>query len=159
MVSASGVAPSGPTDLSGLLARFRGRKVYFDTNLFIYVLNGTPGLSAAGVQWLDACAQGAIQGVTGDLTLAELLVQPLRLNDAGAVAAVRALLVEAGVITLMSHDRAAFERAAALRARHGLKMPDALQLATALQAGAACLVSNDRQFPVLPEIECVSLGA
>lgn len=147
-----------PSDVKGLLARFRGRKVYFDTNLFIYVLNGTPGFSAVGVQWLDACAQGVIQGITGDLTLAELLVQPLRLNDAAAVAAVRALLIDDGAITLLGHDRATFESAATLRARHGLKMPDALQLATALQAGAACLVSNDQQFPALAEIECVTLG-
>jgi predicted nucleic acid-binding protein len=144
-------------DVPALLARHAGRKVYFDTNIFIYVLNGTPGLSAPCVQLLDACAEGAIQGITGDLTLAELLVLPLRQNNAAAVAAVRELLIDDGAITLLPHDRATFERAAALRAQHGLKMPDALQLATALQAGAACLVSNDRRFPGVDEMECVSL--
>ena len=58
---------------------------------------------------LDACAQGAIQGITGDLTLAELLVLPLRQNNAAAVAAVRELLIENGAITLLPHDRATFE--------------------------------------------------
>lgn len=145
-------------DVPALLARHAGRKVYFDTNVFIYVLNGTPGLSTPCVQLLDACAKGAIQGITGDLTLAELLVQPLRQNNAAAVAAVRELLIDDGAISLLPHDRAAFERAAAVRAHHGLKMPDALQLATALQAGAACLVSNDRRFPAVDEMECVSLA-
>jgi hypothetical protein len=37
-------------------------------------------------------------------------------------------------------------------------MPDALQMATALQAGAACLVSNDRRFPGVDGMECVSLA-
>ena len=63
-----------------------------------------------------------------------------------------------GAITLVSHDRAAFERAALRRARHGLKMVDALQLATAQGAGARCLVSNDRQLPPLPDIECLNLA-
>jgi predicted nucleic acid-binding protein len=89
--------------------------------------------------------------------LAELLVLPLRQNNAAAVAAVRELLIDDGAITLLPHDRATFERAAALRAQHGLKMPDALQLATALQAGAACLVSNDRRFAGVDGMECVSL--
>ncbi|MDP2366793.1 type II toxin-antitoxin system VapC family toxin [Rhodoferax sp.] len=88
------------------------------------------------------------------MTLAELLVKPLQSNDAIAVAAVRELLVADGAITLVSHSRRCFERAADLRARHGLKT---LQLATAVEAGARCLVSNDRQFPQISGIECVSL--
>lgn len=156
----SGDAAAGRTpmlDVPALLARHAGSKVYFDTNVFIYVLNGTPGLSTPCVQLLDACAEGAIQGITGDLTLAELLVQPLRQNNAAAVAAVRELLIDDGAITLLHHDRACFERAAALRAHHGLKMPDALQMATALQAGSACLVSNDRNFPIVNDVEFISL--
>ena len=62
-----------------------------------------------------------------------------------------------GSISLLGHDRAAFERAAHLRAKHGLKMVDALHLATALQGGAVCLISNDHKFPQLAEMECLSL--
>ncbi|MCX7228388.1 MAG: PIN domain-containing protein [Burkholderiales bacterium] len=69
------------------------------------------------------------------------------MNDAAAVSAVKDLLRHHGVISLVSHDRAAFERAALHRARHGLRMVDTLQLATAQGAGARCLVSNNRQFP------------
>lgn len=144
-------------DVPGLLARLRGCKVYFDTNIFIYVLNNTPGYAEPCLALLQACADRRLIGLTGDVTLAELLVKPLQVNDAAAVAAVRDLLIEDGAIALVNHDRAAFEEAARLRARHGLKMVDALQLATARQAGAACMISNDRQFPALPEIECLSL--
>ncbi len=89
--------------------------------------------------------------------MAELLVKPLQNNNAAEVAVVRELLLEDGAISLVSHSRKAFERAAELRAKHGLKMVDALQLATAAEAGAQCLVSNDRQFPTLPGMACVSL--
>lgn len=144
-------------DVAALMARHRGHKVYFDTNVFVYVLNGAPGLAQTSVAWLDACMRGDLIGITGDLTLAELLVQPLRLNDAGAAAAVREMLLESGAVSLVAHDRACFERAAWLRARHGLKMPDALHLATAQGAGAACLVTNDHRLTTLDGLEVISL--
>lgn len=142
--------------MAALVARHAGRRVYLDANIFIYVLNGAPGLAEPSVALLDACCRGEVQGVTGDLTLAELLVHPLRLNDAAATAAVREMLQESGAVTLVGHDRACFERAAALRARHGLKMPDALHLATALGSGAACFVSNDHQLPQVEGLEIVN---
>jgi predicted nucleic acid-binding protein len=145
-------------DVPALSQRHAGATVYLDTNVFIHLLNQTPGLSGPCLQLLDACAQGEIRGVTGDLTLAELLVQPLRRNDARAVATVRELLIDDGAVTLLPHDRSCFERAAALRAQHGLKMPDALHLATALQAGAGCFVSNDPQLGRLDGLEFASLS-
>lgn len=145
-------------DVLQLVDRLRGERVYLDTNLFIYVLNDTPGWAAPSLALLEACAARHIEGITGDVTLAELLVRPLQMNNAAAVSAVQDLLQHHGVITLVSHDRAAFERAALHRARHGLKMVDALQLATAQGAGARCLVSNARQFPQLPDIECLNLA-
>lgn len=140
--------------LDRLLHRHRGRKVYFDTNVFVYMLNGTPSLGEACVAWLDACLRGDVMGVTGDLTLAELLVQPLRANNAASVAA---MVVDSGAVSLLPHDRACFEQAALLRARHGLKMPYALHLATAQAAGAACIVTNDRRLPALDGLDIVSL--
>jgi predicted nucleic acid-binding protein len=145
-------------DVPGLLARWRGSQVYLDTNIFIYVLNNTPLYAEPCLALLQACADRQIIGLTGDVTLAELLAKPLQANDAAAVAAVRELLIEDGAIALLNHDRSAFEEAARLRAKHGLKMVDALQLATARQAGSVGLISNDRQFPALPDIECLSLA-
>ncbi len=144
-------------DATAFAARFAGQAIYLDTNIFIYVLGNHTQYADVCADLLQACARRQVMGITGDATLAELLVKPLQLNDAAAVAAVRELLIEDGVVTLISHSRRAFERAADLRARHRLKMMDALQLATALEAGAKCLISNDRQFPALADIECLSL--
>ncbi len=145
-------------DVASLVVRLRGRKVYFDTNIFIYVLNNTPDVAQPCLALLQACEDRQLIGLTGDVTLAELLVKPLQANDAAAVAAVRELLIEDGAIGLLGHDRAAFEKAAALRAQYGLKMVDALHLATAQLAGAACLISNDLRLPSLSGLECLSLA-
>lgn len=144
-------------DAQAFLKRHAGARVYFDTNIFIYVLGQHNRYTNLCLGLLQACADSNILGLTGDVTLAELLVKPLQANDAAAVAAVRELLISESAISLVSHSRRAFELAAELRAKHGLKMVDALQLATACEAGAQCLVSNDRQFPPLLGIECVSL--
>ena len=146
-------------DVAGLLRRHAGRTAYFDTNIFIYLLGNNPTYAGLCLQLLQACANQELQGLSGDVTLAELLVKPLQANDAKAVAAVRELLIESGAITLVSHSRKAFERAAELRAKHGLKMVDALQLATAMDVQAACFVSNGRDFPEVPGIECLSLDS
>jgi predicted nucleic acid-binding protein len=145
-------------NVEALVARARGHKVYLDTHIFIYVLNDTPLLAGPSLNLLQACADRHLLGLTGDATLAELLVKPLQRNDAAAVAAVRALLLDDGAITLVPHDRPCFERAAHLRATHGLKMVDALHLATAIQAGASCFISNDQRFPASGLLECLSLG-
>lgn len=106
---------------------------------------------------LQACSDREILGFCGDVTLAELLVKPVQNNDAKAATAVRELLTQDGAITLVSHSRKAFERAAEMRDLHGLKIVDELQLATALKAGARCFVSNNRDFLPISAIEHVRL--
>lgn len=144
-------------DVAALVARHHGRPVYLDSNIFIYVLGRNPEYLNTCVDLLQACANQDIVGITGDATLTELLTKPMKENDAHAVAAVRKMLLTDGAIDVLGHPRICFEQAAALRARHRLKMVDALHLATAIHAGAACFISNDFQFPQLSEIECVRL--
>lgn len=47
--------------------------------------------------------------------------------------------------------------AAALRARHGVRTPDALQVATALSARCAVFVTNDGRLPAIPGLRVVQL--
>jgi predicted nucleic acid-binding protein len=46
--------------------------------------------------------------------------------------------------------------AARLRARYGLRLPDAVQLSTALQAGAVALVTHDRDFAGCTDLPILS---
>ena len=48
--------------------------------------------------------------------------------------------------------------AAGLRARHGLRTPDAIQIATGLKAGATLAVSNDQGWRKLSSIEILLLA-
>jgi len=54
-------------------------------------------------------------------------------------------------------DEGIAEVAAALRARHNIRTPDAIQLATAIRAGASWFLTNDAELANLPEIYVVVL--
>ncbi len=49
------------------------------------------------------------------------------------------------------------EQAADLRARYGLRTPDALQVATALAAGCAALLTNDARLQRVTELRVLVL--
>ena len=55
-------------------------------------------------------------------------------------------------------DRPLLRAAAALRARHAIKTPDALEVAAALSAGCRAFVTNDRKLPTIPGLEVIDLG-
>ncbi len=80
---------------------------------------------------------------------AEVIVRPLR---QGTDATVDEFLAAVGA-RVVAIDRALARRAAELRARHGgLRLPDALSLATALAAGAE-LLTLDRSLQRIAERE------
>lgn len=55
-------------------------------------------------------------------------------------------------------DTAQARRAVILRASYGIRVPDALQLAAAMEAGATLFVSNDRRLSKVQEIPVILLN-
>jgi predicted nucleic acid-binding protein len=49
-------------------------------------------------------------------------------------------------------DAALARRAVALRAEYGIRVPDALQIAAALEAGATAFVTNDQRLVKVKEL-------
>jgi predicted nucleic acid-binding protein len=50
------------------------------------------------------------------------------------------------------------DEAAQLRARHGLRTPDAIQLATAIRSGASSFLTNDSRLPILAPLNMLVLN-
>ena len=94
-----------------------------------------------------AVAEDKIQGFSGDLAIAELLVKPLKDHDLGTVQKVKALFdAKLGYFTALAHDREVFELAAQLRATQRLGMADAIHAATAIKHGCAYFLSFDAKL-------------
>ena len=65
----------------GLMQRIAGNRVYLDTNLFIYALEGFPEYADRISELFAAVDRGVLSAVTSELTLAESLVKPFMDND------------------------------------------------------------------------------
>lgn len=87
---------------------------------------------------------GQGQGVTATVTLMELLVKPYQQEDKQTVAAYHLLLPTFPHLHIEPLTLTIADRAAQIRAKYNLSPPDAIQIATTLDASGTMLVTNDR---------------
>lgn len=131
--------------------------VALDTSPFIYHLEDVApysDLTSALFQWISRSRGHA---VTSTLTLLEVLVGPYRARDEARVNEFYARLTTFPHLEWMPPSLEIADRAAGLRAAHGLRVPDAIQLATARAAGATLFLTNDRRLPSFDDVEVVML--
>jgi predicted nucleic acid-binding protein len=107
--------------------------------------------------FFKSLALGNFQIVTSTVTLLEVLVHPLRRGDKALAHQYNDILLSSPNVSTLPVTYATAQEAAELRARHNLKMPDAIQLAVALSAGATSVLTNDRDFPRKSGIEILRL--
>ena len=71
-----------------------------------------------------------------------MLVHPLREGRPELAEEYRKILLQSPALTAIPLDEGIAEGAAELRARHNLRTPDAIQIATAIRSGASWLLTN-----------------
>jgi len=139
--------------------QLHGKRVYFDANIFIYLLEHHPDLGEVCLSIVQSAVDKELDGYSGDLVFAELLVKPLKENNARAVQAVKDLFTNDTRIELLPHTKTAFITAAHLRANYKIKLPDALHIATAIENHMDVFLTNDREIPAMREITVLQLPA
>jgi predicted nucleic acid-binding protein len=137
--------------------QLHGKSVYLDANIFIYLLENHSDFGEICLSIVQSAVDKELDGYSGDLVLAELLVKPLKDNNARAVKAVKDLFSKETRIELLPHKRSTFETAALLRANYKIKLPDALHIATAIENHIEVFLTNDREIPSIPEITVLQL--
>lgn len=125
--------------------------IYLDANVVIRLVEGDAATRSA----LDARLAPAlgVQGslVTSRLSRLECRCKPLRIGDSATLS--RYDLFFAGIeLLVVDVGETVIETATELRARLGLKSPDAIHLATALTAGASVFLTGDRSFARCTEL-------
>lgn len=139
------------------MTRLIGRSVSFDSNVFIYAVERVEPYATALQPLFASLARGETRATTSELTLAETLVKPFRLQDAELRTAYDDALHANGV-TLVPVSRAVLVHTARLRATVRLKLPDAIHAATARLAGCDVLLTNDTGIAAVPGVEVVRLS-
>ena len=130
-----------------------GDRVVVDSAPLIYLLDGHPVFAPLFEGLFEAHEQGLVEIAVSAVALAEVLTGPLRhKQDTLAKRYEKAL---AGFDLVPVTQKVALT-AARLRANTGLRLPDAIQAATALETGAAALVTHDRDFSKLKGLKILS---
>lgn len=124
----------------------KGQKVYLDTNTFIYALEGFSAFRSPLIQRFDLIEDGHVTAVTSELTLAELLVKPLRDGNEVLQRRYQQLLAGSDVLQVVPIARSILVSAARVRAGNGYKLPDAIHIATASYCQCTCFLTNDLEI-------------
>jgi len=86
---------------------------------------------------------GALSLVVSTIVEMELLVKPVRDGNTEGVAKIEAFLSDQKGLVVLAPGRRAAQQAARLIAQYRLDVPDAIIVATALEAGCDAVVGND----------------
>jgi uncharacterized protein len=119
-------------------------RIFWDTNLFIYLLEDYGRLSKAVVELRGSMLTRGDQLLTSTLTLGEILVKPLEHGDAELSQNYEDAITKAAL--LLPFDTKAARLYASIRGDRSLRAPDALQLACAGAAGVDLFITNDRRL-------------
>jgi predicted nucleic acid-binding protein len=135
-----------------------GDLVAVDTAPFIYYIEGGSPFDALAVELFEDCIDsGRNPANTTVVTLAEVLVGAFVGGRPDIADRYRDILLAAPQLTLAALTPDIAERAARLRADYRLKLPDAIQLASALATGASHFLTNDDGFTRVAGIEKIAI--
>ena len=140
----------GPIDFDDLPEQ---ALLLIDSAPIIYVLEDHPQFGPRFAPLFAAHAAGRLRFAVTTITVAEVLVGPLRAGDDALAQRYRVILESWRPIVL---DLEIAASAARLRASLRLGLADAVQAASALAINAAALVTHDRDFSRLRSLRIIS---
>lgn len=120
------------------------RKIFFDTNFFIYMFEGVEPNRSLTLAIRKRMMDRGDRIVTSAMTLGEVLVRPTKLGQTSLIEQYdRAIRATAQII---SFDTQIAWRYASLRATHTIRNADAIQLACAAHVGVDLFITNDKNL-------------
>ena len=128
-----------------------------DTALIIYFIEAHPLYEAIVTPIFKLIADRRLTGITSTITLTEVLVQPFISANMRLQQEYRDILLYSPDFEVIPIDVNVAERAAELRARYGLRTPDALQIAAALSSDCEAFVTNDSKLQRVTELRTLVL--
>jgi predicted nucleic acid-binding protein len=116
-------------------------RIFWDTNLFIYLFEGYTPLSKRVAALRQAMLTRGDQLLTSTLTMGEILVKPMERGDRELSKKYEETLITTSL--LIPFDVKAARIYAGLRSDRSLRAPDAMQLACAGGSGVDLFITND----------------
>lgn len=130
-----------------------GAMVLVDTAPWIYMLEDHPTFAPKFVGLFETAAVGEVELALSTIALAEVLTGPCKAGQTTLAKRFETVLNTYRVVPVTAPIASL---AAQLRAQYRLKLPNALQLATALEIGATALVTHDRDFSAVQGLQVLT---
>jgi len=131
------------------------RRIGLDTNVLIYYIEEHPVFLEKVEPLIDWIADGRVIGITSYVTLLELLVKPIKEKRSDLVDQYKKILTSQ--LEMVSLDESVSLKAAELRAKYGIKTPDAIQLASVISKNGDAFITNDRRLETIEEIRVLNI--
>lgn len=126
--------------------------VALDSNVFIYNFESNPEFSNLTEKIFDSLEKGKLRAITSVISTVEALSYPSPPEVIKGITDGFLTLVNLEVIDV--NQQIAFE-AARIRREYGFRLPDSIQLATALQARAKVFITNDERLKKFKELRVI----
>jgi predicted nucleic acid-binding protein len=130
------------------------RTLFLDTAPVIYWVEQNPQYFPIVSVIFDRILNSMLMAVTSPITLAECLVHPYALNQTELQRNFINLIVNTENITFKTIDTSML----AIRAKYNLQLPDAFQIAVALNAECEAFLTNDTAFRRVTELQILILN-
>ena len=134
----------------GKITSLARKSVYLDTNLIVYAVEGFDEHRAFLEGLFRLIDAGQTTAVTSELTLAEALVRPLEAGHDDVIKLYDNLLQNSERLGFLPIDRSILLEAARYRAELGIKLPDAIHVATAIAGNCDVFLTNDKRIKLPP---------
>lgn len=145
----------GYKNLKKKLSLNKFQLIGLDSNVFIYQLHSNPIFGpTVKEQVFTPLMSGDLKAATSVITFIEVLALQVPVSKIGNL---KELLLRMSNITFLDVNQEIAMRAAEIRRGYGFKLPDAVQLATALSAKAKAFITNDRELSAFKKIKVLSL--
>ncbi len=99
-----------------------------------------------------------LHAVTSTVTFAEIRRKPFADKNFSLVDEIKFTLQFFSSLSVASIDEKLGEAAALIRARHTIRLPDALQVAAAIQGEATLFLTNDKRIKKVDAVEVLVLS-
>jgi predicted nucleic acid-binding protein len=129
-----------------------------DTAPFIYFIEDVVPYADLLDPVFNLLESHALRAVTSTLTIAEILTKPFADKNFSLADEIKFAIHSFASLSIVSVDEKLAEAAALLRARYTIRLPDALQVATAIQGEATLFLTNDKRVKKVDAVQVLVLS-
>ena len=121
--------------------------IALDSNIFIRALDDPGPLGKKAVQLLEDIKQTTPRVLVSVMVLEEFFVKVYKQRREKDLDVILDFILMGGLIQLVDINKKTALLAAKIRADYNIKAPDALHLASAIEAGADTFITTDKKLP------------